>query len=44
MVPTSDKVENLSVTDSSVYLKEVGKTEECLNWTENPGCCLISFL
>lgn len=24
MVPTSDKVENLSVTDSSVYLKGVG--------------------
>ena len=35
MVLTSDKVENLNVTDSSVYLKGVGKTKECLNWTEN---------
>lgn len=44
MVPTSDKVENLNVTDSSVYLKGVGKTKEYLNWTEKPGCCLVSFL
>ena len=31
MVPTNDKVENLNVTDSSVYLKGVGNTKEWLN-------------
>ena len=35
MVLTSDKVENLNVTDSSVYLKGVGKTKECPAWKLN---------
>lgn len=35
MVPTSDKeVENLSVTDSSVYLRKLEKQKNAWNWTE----------